>query len=166
LGDVLIKLGTPSFPTLPNNHLKHHKHHNMAEAVGLAASIISILQLSASIIKFIGETKGSSDNRNRLLTEIASTQGFLYALKDKAESPQCDDKIFQTMRALNQPNGPLEQFKQALERLASKLKPAENMKKIGKALIWPFQKAEIKEVILTIERQKSLFNLALQNDHM
>jgi hypothetical protein len=64
------------------------------------------------------------------------------------------------------PKGPLEQFKGALEQLASRLEPSKGVKKVGRALTWPFQTEEIKEILSTIERQKSLFDLALQNDHM
>jgi hypothetical protein len=61
------------------------------------------------------------------------------------------------MRTITAPNGPLEQFKISLERLASKA---------GKALVWPFQKGEVNDVLVAIERQKSCFILAQQNDHM
>ena len=60
----------------------------------------------------------------------------------------------------------MEQFKRALEQLASRLEPSKGPKMVGKALAWPFQTEEIKEILSTIERQKSLFDLALQNDHM
>ena len=70
------------------------------------------------------------------------------------------------MKSLNVPTGPLEQFKIALEHLASKLAPVDGLRKVGKALAWPFQKTEIQDILNMIERQKSLFNLALQNDHM
>jgi hypothetical protein len=40
------------------------------------------------------------------------------------------------------------------------------LKRVENALIWPFQKEEIKGIFNTIERQKALFSLVLQNDHM
>lgn len=64
------------------------------------------------------------------------------------------------------PNGPLEQFKAALETLAAKLAPADGLKKLRKSLMWPFQEKEIKDILSTIERQKALFGLARQNDHL
>jgi hypothetical protein len=44
--------------------------------------------------------------------------------------------------------------------------PQKGLKKLSKALCWPFEKGEIKDILGTIERQKSLFSLALQNDNM
>lgn len=71
-----------------------------------------------------------------------------------------------TIKPLNLPGGPLDKFKIILEQLALKLKPVEGAKKVGRALKWPFQKGEINEILNTLERQKTLFNLALQNDHV
>src|SRR5208282_5429659 len=107
----------------------------MGDPLSITASIIAILQLSATVIQYINDTKGSGDDRNRILIEIASTQGFLYALKDKEERSRCGDEVVQTMKSLSLPNGPLEQFKQALERLVSKLEPEGYLKKHLKVLI-------------------------------
>lgn len=38
--------------------------------------------------------------------------------------------------------------------------------KIGRILAWPFKKQEAKDLLDSIERQKSLFVLALQNDNL
>lgn len=64
------------------------------------------------------------------------------------------------------PKGPLEQFKAALEQLASKLASVKGLKKVEKNLIWPFQEQEVTEILSTIERQKSLFALIVINDHV
>ena len=53
-----------------------------------------------------------------------------------------------------------------VEFLALKLAPAEGLKKVGKTLAWPFQEREMKEILGSTERLKTLFLLSLQNDHM
>ena len=92
--------------------------------------------------------------------------GFLYVLRDKAEQSTPENPVFETIKSLNVTGGPLEQFKATLECLATKLRPAEGLKKVGKALTWHFQKGEVDDLLSTIDRLKSQFNLALQNDHM
>lgn len=62
--------------------------------------------------------------------------------------------------------GPLDQCQMALKRLAAKLAPGHGIWKLGKEMAWPLQKAEIKEILDVIERQKSLFIIALNNDQM
>lgn len=136
----------------------------MSDPLSFTASVVAILQFSTSVISFISAAKGSHNDRIRILAEIASTQGILYSLKGKVEKAQCGDGIEETMASLGVPEGPLDQFKNALECLASKLEPAEGLKKVGKSLIWPFQKEDIKEILSTIERLKSIFLLALTND--
>jgi len=47
------------------------------------------------------------------------------------------------------------------------LKLAEGLQKnIIRVSIWPFKKEEVKEILATIERQKTVFLVAIQNDHM
>src|SRR5579862_3664474 len=140
----------------------------MADPLSITASVISILRLTETVIHYLLDVKGAGKDRDTILTEITSTHSFLFLLQGKAEKSgaQWDERFFQTMKALNGPKGPLEQFKLALEQLAIKLTPVTGLKKLGKALAWPFESKEIKNILSKIERQKSLFLLALQNDHM
>lgn len=137
----------------------------MVEPLSTTASIIAVLQLTGTVIGYIRDTRGASSDRKRILEETTGTHYLIYLLKDHLESQQCGDTN-EIIKWLEAPNGPLVQFKIVLEHLARKLRPVDGMQKIGKALIWPFQYQEVKEILSTIERQKSLFNLALHQDHM
>lgn len=53
-----------------------------------------------------------------------------------------------------------------MERLIKRLEPASGMKKATKAIFRPLRKEDVKDVLDTIERQKTLFILALQNDYI
>lgn len=136
----------------------------MGDPLSITASIIAIIQLTQQVIGYVIDVKNSSDDSKRILNELASAHTFLFLLEDKAK--RSGTQWDKTMRSLVTPNGPLEQFKNALELLASKLGPRKGLKKVKKALSWSFQKREIKEILGTIERQKTLFILALHNDHM
>lgn len=136
------------------------------DGLSAAASIIAVIQISGTVTEYLGKVKGAAKDRQRLLTEISNITGMLFIFKDQAEEAEHDDSWNTTLRSLNMPNGPLKQFQTALEALASKLVPADGWKKFSKPLMWPFQEKEIKDILGTIERQKALFNLARQNDHM
>jgi hypothetical protein len=138
----------------------------MADPLSISASIIAVLQLSGTVIEYLNGVDGALEDRYRLLNEVASISRLLYFLKDRATQSQYGDSWSMTLASLNMPKGPLEQFKFALEHLALKLAPVEGWRKAGKALTWPLRKEEIKEILSAIERHKSLFNLALQNEHM
>jgi hypothetical protein len=138
----------------------------MADPLSISASIIAILQLTGTVVQYISDVKSAPQDRQRILDELVSVTGVLYHLKGLAERPQSDGPGALTVKSLDGPKGPLDQFKIALERLAAKLAPSHGVQKFGKKITWPFQKAEIKEILDLIERQKSLFNMALNNDHM
>jgi hypothetical protein len=138
----------------------------MGDPVSISASVITILQLTRTVVRYLSDVKGALEDRQRILAEVSNVSGILYHLESLSEHPQWGDAWSGTIKSLSVPKGPLEQFRMALEHLASRLSPADGLRKLGKALSWPFQKGEIKEILATIERQKALFSLALQKDHM
>ena len=136
------------------------------DPLSISASISAVLQLTGTVIQYLNSVKGAPEDRQRLLLELCNVSSMLYVLEDQASQAQQGDAWSSTLLSLNGPNGPIKQFKTALERLEKKLRPVEGLRKIVKAIAWPFQKEEITEIINVIERQKTLFNLARQNDHM
>jgi hypothetical protein len=138
----------------------------MADPLSISAGIIAVLQLTSTVVQYITDVKDASEERLRIRDEISGTSYLLYMLKDRVLQASLGEPWLLTVQSLDVPKGPLEQFKKALEQLATRLTPSKRLKKVGKALTWPFQREEIKEILSMIERQKSLFDLALQNDHM
>lgn len=136
------------------------------DPLSISASIAAVLQLTGTVIQYLNLVKGAPEDRQRLLLELCNISSMLYVLEDQASQEQQGHAWSSTLLSLNGPNGPIEQFKTALERLEKKLRPVEGLRKLVKAIAWPFQKEEIIEIINVIERQKTLFNLARQNDHM
>jgi len=138
----------------------------MMDPLSISASIIAVLQLGATVVGYLSNVPGASRDRQNILLEVCSARGILISLKDLGEKVQWTNSWTLTVKSLSIPDGPLDQFKRALERLALKLAPAEGWRKAGRTFAWPFQKEEVKEILSTIGRQKTLFSLALQNDHM
>lgn len=103
----------------------------MADPLSISASIIAVLQLTGTVVQYLNDAKGASEDRQRILAEISSTSGVLYLLKDLAERAQLEDGWSVTMKSLNLPRGPLDKFKMILEKLASKLKPVEVRRNLG-----------------------------------
>ena len=136
----------------------------MAEVLGVVSSISAILQLASTAVRYIKDVKNAPDDEAKLSNEICAAHGILVMLKDRVE--QQPNTTLSTVGLLACPNGPLSQFQAALERLIKRLKPASGMKAAGKTLAWPFKKAEVEEILRTIERQKSCFSLAFQEDHV
>jgi hypothetical protein len=73
---------------------------------------------------------------------------------------------YTAVRALAVENGPLDQFKQALETLQAKMTDGGRLKKAGEALLWKFRKEEIASILARMERLKGLVGVALKMDHL
>lgn len=138
----------------------------MAEVLGAISSIIAILELSGTIIDYVHKIKSASADCDRILLEISSVNGFLSSLKELIMRAESQSIWLETVKSLDSPTGPISQYETSLKRLELKLKPVIGWKKAGKAVRWPFEKAEILEILGNIERQKTFFILALENDHV
>ena len=135
----------------------------MAEPVGFAASIVTLLDLTKQVLEYIHDAYHANKEREEILHEVRSTQQILLELKEKSN----EEKWTDVMKVVNMPQGPLQRLESALMSLAKGLKPSSSgLKTAGKALIWPFKKKEYQEILGSLERSKSLLALALQKDLM
>ena len=125
-----------------------------------------MLPFIATVVQYLSNIKDASDSRKRLLSEISSAGGLLYLLNGLTERDKWAENWPAILPSSATSNGPLDQFKQAVELLAKKLAPVVGLGKAKKAIAWPFEKGDVQFVLLTIERQKTLFILALQSDHI
>ena len=136
------------------------------DPLGITASIISVIQLTETIISFLIDVKDSSSERNKLLYEAQSIHGLLSTLRMRVEGANAQDPWFTSIRGLATEAGPLDQLKQSLESLASKagLGSSSGLRKTLDKVRWSFEKGEVRETLMRIERLKVLINLALTND--
>ena len=132
----------------------------MADPLSIIGGIAAIAQISTTVVSLIKLAKDASSDRQKLLAEINATTALCQTLNDYVEINGIESWA-ETFKTLNQTdNGPLSQFKQCLEYLHKKLN------KKGATLKWPFNKQSVQDILATIERQKSLINVALTNDNL
>ena len=136
------------------------------DPLSVSASIVALLQLTSTILGYLSDVKEGPKELQRIWLEISSVLTILIMLQDQADQSEENDSFSSTLRSLNMPDGPFTQFHATMERLSSKLAPVEGWRKIRKAFKWQIEKEEIYEILNTIERHKSLFSLARQNDHI
>ena len=137
----------------------------MAEPFGILGAVALLIQSSFKVAGYIKSVKGSSSDRQRLLSEINSTVALCQTLQDFVEMNGEKDWV-STLKLLNNDNGPIAQLQGCLDQLESKLALRSEKNDRMKALKWPFDKKETQDVLAVIERQKSLFQIAQQNDHL
>ena len=130
------------------------------------ASIIAVLQLSAKVLGYLNDVKDASKDRAKCAVEASNIHNLLVKLRFRLEEGSADATWYTAVRALSVENGPLDQFKQALEALQTKITDGGRLKNAGEALVWKFKKDEIASILDRIERLKTLVEIALQMDHL
>ncbi|KIN03450.1 hypothetical protein OIDMADRAFT_39755 [Oidiodendron maius Zn] len=137
----------------------------MADPLSVSASIIALLQLSGTVIGYFKDVKDASKDCANILLEISSASSLLHSLNNLITRSDAQGFQFAMVASLAVPYGPLDQFKSVLERLSEKICPVDRFKRAVRVIAWSLKKDEVKELLSTIERLKSLFSLALQSDN-
>jgi hypothetical protein len=135
----------------------------MADPLSIASGIIAVLQLTSSVVKYLRDVSDSSGYKNGMLLELSGTKGILETLHDLSQGAGEDELFLSSLRLLQEP---LRNYEALLKRLDAALAPVHRFKKVGKAFKWPFEKADVLEILAAIERHKALFGLALQADNI
>jgi uncharacterized protein with NAD-binding domain and iron-sulfur cluster len=135
------------------------------DPLSATGSIISILQLSNKVVGYLNDVKDASKERAKCAVEASNLHSLLVNLRFHLEEGNADTPWYTAVRALAVENGPLDQFKQALEKLQSKMTGGGQRKKAGKALVWKFKKEEIASILGRMERLKTVVGIAFQMDH-
>lgn len=136
------------------------------EPLSATASVIAILQLSVKVLAYLNDVKGDSDGYRQCATEASNIHNLLTNLRFQLEEGHSHEPWFNAVQALAVENGPLDQFKQALETLQTKMTGGGRRNQIGDALLWKFKKEEVVDILTRMERLKTLTEIALQMDHL
>ncbi|KAK5293358.1 hypothetical protein LTR99_009804 [Exophiala xenobiotica] len=131
----------------------------MADPLSITASIVAVVQVAGAIINTITGLKASTKSIKKLKYEIDSIRSILLPALDRLERLRGNEVVsLQFLPA----QGLLEEFRLQLEHLEKWLAPAIGLNKVRRAVTWKLKHAEVKDILDTIERQKTLFVLTLQ----
>jgi hypothetical protein len=130
------------------------------------ASIIAVLQLTGAVIGYLNDVKDAPKECQQCTIEASNIQNLLINLRYRLEQGQAGDPWFTAVRSLNIENGPLNQYKQALEQLRSRVEIQDGVQKVKRRLLWKFSKEEVASILARMERLNSLVNIALEMDHL
>jgi hypothetical protein len=136
----------------------------MADPLSTTASIIAIVQLSSAVVEYINRARGATKERKRLRDEVRACEFILQQLKDEANDTEEGIAWSETIKALEGSDAPLGRLWVALNVVKAKLEPKSGLEKALTSLKWPFNEKEVEKIILAVEREKTLLQLALTND--
>lgn len=135
-------------------------------ALGLIANVVQIIDATTKAIGYLNDVKNAPKVRAELAREATSLLGLLTELRYMLEDADTAEPWSKGIRTLGVENGPLDQFKEAMEGLARKLRPESSVKSFGKMLVWTLEKKELQEILCQIERMKTFAVFAQQKDHV
>lgn len=136
------------------------------DPVSLTASIIAILQLTSTVVGYLNEVKDAPKDRARCATEASNLFNLLNNLRYRLEEADTNQAWYTAIRALAVRDGPLDQYKLALEQLQPKVSSSSGIAKVGNVLLWKFSKQEVNLILSRMERLKTLIQIALEMDHL
>jgi hypothetical protein len=136
------------------------------DPVSFTASIIAILQLTSTVVGYLHDVKDAPKDRARCATEASNLFNLLNNLKYRLEEANVTQPWYAAVRALAVKDGPLYQYKSALEQLRPNVSLDSGIRKVGNALLWNFKKQEVNAVLSRMERLKTLIQIALEMDHL
>lgn len=135
----------------------------MAEIVGLTASIIAIVELSAKLATYSNTVGSARGDISRLQSQLGSLDISLKAAQRLINEPK--NHALATSRSLIDS---LDKCQAELARVQDKLDPSSTRKVIRRfgfrALKWPFDSKEVSELINSLEQYKQTITLCLQVD--
>ena len=132
------------------------------EPLSITVSITALLQVTKSIISYLLDVHDAPVDRTKFAIEVSQLETLLPILQARVEQGKPEDPWFAAVLALG--NGPLDQLKSHLDKLALKLKPAKGIKGVINRVTWVLTKAEVTDILSKIERTKSFVTLALTGD--
>lgn len=134
------------------------------DPLSLSAGIIAVLQVTGKLLSYLNDIRNATKDQTQLTVEAYNICSLLASLRVRVEHSDAHDAWFTAVRSLGTKNGPLDQVREALERLVSKVEPFQGLKGLGRQLMWKFEKSEMGDILDKIERIKPLVNIALTGD--
>jgi small-conductance mechanosensitive channel len=137
------------------------------EAVAAAASLITLIELSAKItstcVQYSRAVKDAANDISRLYKEVKSLQEVLEQARQLLNGPHAAK-----LPASQAMNDAIKDSKTELHNLDQRLAPSKSRKFMSlvdsRALKWPFKAAEVDKFLTQLGRCKQSISLALQVD--
>lgn len=141
----------------------------MAEVLGVASSVIAVVDLSAKVfslcLQYYREVKNAKDDIEKLREEVATFQTTAKELQTLVEGPRGKE-----LKVSQQLTTAIKDGRSRLEDLEKQLQPSTRRKRMSRlgihAIKWPFESKEVKRTIEDLERYRGSISLALNIDQM
>ncbi|OCL01945.1 hypothetical protein AOQ84DRAFT_305678 [Glonium stellatum] len=136
------------------------------DGLSAAASIITVVQIAGAVITYLSDVKDAPKECKTCRIEASFSNALLLRLEDHLSGSNSTEPWFADVQALTRKDGPLDQYRLALEGLLAKIEPKSKLRKALNVLLWKSVKDDIARVLMRMERVKTLVTIALELDHL
>ena len=134
------------------------------DGLSVAASIITVVQLTGSVITYLSDVKEAPKECSKCMEEVSNSSVLLVRLNNRLKESSSGESWYSEIEALAK--GPLNQYLQALENLRKKVNPWNKIRRLKIRLSWTLVKDDVMHILMRAERLKSLVSIALEMDHL
>jgi len=123
----------------------------MAETLGVAASIIAVVQLASVVGDYLMTYNEGGEDKNRLVVQLTNAKLMLNLVKDNVED-QRHPEWQKTAEILMMRLGPLDQFNSTMEQIIEKITPSHQSLRVAfrRALSWPLVESEVRALLASL----------------
>ncbi|RMZ86707.1 hypothetical protein DV736_g6069, partial [Chaetothyriales sp. CBS 134916] len=134
------------------------------DPLSVTASIIAVLQLTSTLTSYIRDVRHATREQRKVAMEASNLNSLLTNLQYRVEDAQSSEPWFNQVRLLAIQGGPLDQFKEMLEKMVKQIQSSRKRDQIKSSLMWTFTQTEVENALNRMERLKSLIQCALTED--
>ena len=134
------------------------------DPLSMTASIIAILELTTTLTSYFNDVRNATKEQVHVAVEASNLYSLLTSLRFRVEEARSSDPWFIQVKLLGQENGPLDQFKEVLEKMLGQISGSRKRDQVKSALMWKFTKPQVDDALRRMERLKSLVLCALTKD--
>ena len=125
----------------------------VSATVGLVAGLTQIIENFIIVVDFAKDLKDGAAERSRLRLELRVLSELLIKLEDGSKHTW-----------LTRPEGPLDQFRSALEALVGNVVTRHGIRRSIDAVSWPYTKKQVNKLLDQVERVKSIIDISITED--
>ena len=137
----------------------------MAEPVGLAASIVTLLAVTKKVKDILSNYRKGGEDRDRLLREVnclADTLDRLRVDDDNAKNDGRYEAWLEHVRYLSKKGGTLDDIKDVMSEIRLRTQPKEGFRGALLQMTWPFRKEDVDRNIQKLNGLSQNVSLRLQ----
>lgn len=131
----------------------------MADPFSITASALTVLQVAAGVVNCIRALRDASHELKKVQADIESLQTVLSRVRELCEHADKPGSMAQNLECYHLP---LKECLEQLEKLRGKFQPINSLNRARKSMAWKFHQGDIKDILSSIERQKSMLMVGLQ----